>query len=126
MSLSSFDQNETPNCRKNLKSRNKADDRQLESQTVPLRTRKACVRLLRVMAKDDESKPLDPADFASNQLKLLEKERLAEVAEVSDAITTFSPMQLQVRGLAVLNLAIASVRTGLGGKTYRSESHHLT
>jgi len=78
------------------------------------------------MAKDDASKPLDPADFASNQLKLLEKERLAEVAEVSDAITTFSPMQLQVRGLAVLNLAIASVRTGLGGKTYRSEPHPLT
>ena len=78
------------------------------------------------MAKDDESKPLDPAGFASNQLKLLEKERLAEVAEVSDAITTFSPIQLQVRGLALLNLSIASVRTGLGGKTYTSEPHHLT
>ena len=69
------------------------------------------------MAKDDESKPLDPTEFASNQLKLLEKERLAEVAEVSNAITTFSPAQLQVRGLAVLNLTIASLRTGLGGKT---------
>jgi len=69
------------------------------------------------MAKDDESKPLDPTEFASKQLKLLEKERIAEAAEVSDAITTFSPSQLQVRGLAVLNLTIASLRTGLGGKT---------
>ena len=70
------------------------------------------------MAVDDDSKRLDPSEFASNQLKLLEKERLAEVAEISDAITTFSPSQLQVRGLAVLNLTIASLRTGLGGKTW--------
>lgn len=61
---------------------------------------------------------LDAAEFASNQLSLLEKERLAEVAEVSDAITTFSPSQLQARGLALLNLVIDSVRTGLGGRTY--------
>jgi DNA polymerase alpha-associated DNA helicase A len=61
---------------------------------------------------------LDAAAFASNQLSLLEKERLAEVAEVSDALTTFSPSQLQARGLALLNLVIESVRTGLGGRTY--------
>jgi DNA polymerase alpha-associated DNA helicase A len=62
-------------------------------------------------------KSLDPVEFASKQLTLLEKERLAEVAEVSDAITSFSPHQLQTRGLAVLNLVISAVRTGLGGKT---------
>lgn len=60
---------------------------------------------------------MDVTEFASKQLKLLEKERLAEVAEVSDAITLYSPSQLQTRGLALLNLVIASVRTGLGGKT---------
>jgi hypothetical protein len=60
---------------------------------------------------------LDTAEFASLQLELLEKERLAEVAEVSDAITLYSPSQLQARGLALLNLVISSVRTGLGGKT---------
>jgi len=60
---------------------------------------------------------LDAVTFASNQLALLEKERLSEVAEVSNAITLYSPSQLQARGLALLNLAIGSVRTGLGGKT---------
>jgi len=62
--------------------------------------------------------PLDAAKFASKQLELLEKERLSEVAEVSNAITLYSPSQLQGRGLALLNLSISSVRTGLGGKTY--------
>jgi DNA polymerase alpha-associated DNA helicase A len=61
---------------------------------------------------------LDATEFASGQVALLEKERLAEVAEVSDAITLYSPSQLQARGLALLNLVISSVRTGLGGKTY--------
>jgi hypothetical protein len=66
-----------------------------------------------------KSKPsLDASEFASSQVALLEKERLAEVAEVSDAITVYSPSQLQARGLALLNLLISSVRTGLGGKTY--------
>ena len=65
----------------------------------------------------DMTKRLNPATFASEQLKLLEKERLAEVAEVSNAITLYSPSQLQVRGLAVLNLIVSSVRIGLGGKT---------
>ena len=75
----------------------------------------------RVMTKD-KGKALDAAEFASKQLELLEKERLAEVAEVSDAITLYSPSQLQIRGLALLNLVINSVRTGLGGKTYDSNS----
>jgi len=61
---------------------------------------------------------LDASAFASNQLILLEKESLSEVAEMSNAITTYSPSQLQSRGLALLNLVIESVRTGLGGKTY--------
>jgi len=71
----------------------------------------------RVMTKD-QGKALDAAEFASKQLELLEKERLAEVAEVSDAITLYSPSQLQIRGLALLNLVTNSVRTGLGGKMY--------
>lgn len=64
-----------------------------------------------------KSKVLDRDEFVSEQLSLLEKERLAEVAEVSDAISRYSPSQLQIRGLALLNLVISSVRTGLGGKT---------
>jgi DNA polymerase alpha-associated DNA helicase A len=59
---------------------------------------------------------LDPTEFASSQLKLLEQEHSADVAEASNAIATFSPSQLQGRGIALLNLSIGSVRTGLGGK----------
>jgi hypothetical protein len=69
---------------------------------------------------------LDGAKFASNQLELLEKERLSEVAEVSDAITLYSPSQLQARGHALLNLTISSVRTGLGGKMYCTHLRSLT
>jgi DNA polymerase alpha-associated DNA helicase A len=69
------------------------------------------------MGTDNERQPLDPTDFASKQIKLLEEERLAEVAEISDAITRHSPSQLQDRGLALVNLVIGSIRTGLGGKT---------
>jgi DNA polymerase alpha-associated DNA helicase A len=69
---------------------------------------------------------LDATEFASNQVALLEKERLAEVAEVSDAITLYSPSQLQARGLALLNLVISSVRTGLGGKTHGLLPYFLT
>lgn len=65
-----------------------------------------------------KNKPLNPGEFFSTQLSLLEKERQTEVAEISDAISLFSPSQLQSRGLALLNLTISSVRTGLGGKTY--------
>jgi len=68
------------------------------------------------MAKT-KKQPLNPAEFFSTQLSLLEKERQAEVAEISSAITLFSPSQLQSRGLALLNLTISAVRTGLGGKT---------
>ena len=69
------------------------------------------------MAKNNKVKALDAAEFASSQLELLEKERLAEVTEVSSSITLYSPSQLQARGLALLNLVINSIRTGLGGKT---------
>lgn len=69
------------------------------------------------MGDDNEMEALDPTDFASRQIKLLEEERLAEVAEISDAITRYSPSQLQDRGLALVNLVIGSIRTGLGGKT---------
>ena len=63
-------------------------------------------------------KQINPAEFFSAQLSLLEKERQAEVSEISDAIALYSPSQLQSRGLALLNLTITSVRTGLGGKTW--------
>lgn len=69
------------------------------------------------MGDDNEMEALDLTDFASRQIKLLEEERLAEVAEISDAITRYSPSQLQDRGLALVNLVIGSIRTGLGGKT---------
>jgi len=70
--------------------------------------------------------PLDPAVFFSTQLSLIEQERLAEVAEISEAISRFSPSQLQSRGLAVLNLTISSIRSGLAGKTWCPKPSKLT
>ena len=57
------------------------------------------------------------ADFATVQLSLLDRERLAEVEETQLLLSQTSPTALARAGLAVLNLGVASQRTGLGGKT---------
>lgn len=56
-------------------------------------------------------------DFATAQLSLLDRERIAEVEETQILLSQTSPTALARAGLAVLNLCIASQRTGLGGKT---------
>ena len=57
------------------------------------------------------------ADFAAAQLSLLHRERLAEIEEIQLLLSQTSPTVLAKAGLAVLNLGVASQRTGLGGKT---------
>ena len=59
----------------------------------------------------------DIASFATSQLTLLNKELQAELAETQILTSTYAPTVLQRAGLAVLNLSIASQRTGFGGKT---------
>jgi len=56
-------------------------------------------------------------DFATAQLSLLDRERLAEVEETQLLLSQTSPTALARAGLAVLNLGVVSQRTGLGGKT---------
>jgi len=62
-------------------------------------------------------KPIDILTFTNTQLTLLARELDAEVTETSTLLSSSSPAVLQRSGIAVLNLHIASQRTGLGGKT---------
>ncbi|RMX99611.1 hypothetical protein D0868_09450, partial [Hortaea werneckii] len=59
----------------------------------------------------------DISSFATNQLSLLNNELQAELAETQLLTSTHAPVVLQRAGLALLNLAVNSQRTGLGGKT---------
>lgn len=62
-------------------------------------------------------KETDIAAFAASQISLLDNERDAEVAETQLLTSTHAPTTLQRAGLALLNLAVSSQRTGFGGKT---------
>lgn len=54
----------------------------------------------------------------SERLRIaLAEEQLVDVAETSKILESQSPKQLANRGLAVLNLVISSLRTGMGGRT---------
>ena len=61
-------------------------------------------------------KPVDISKFAATQQKLLNDELQAELAETATLISHFSPTTLQRAGQAVVNLHVASERTGFGGK----------
>ncbi|KAK8232308.1 P-loop containing nucleoside triphosphate hydrolase protein [Phyllosticta capitalensis] len=64
--------------------------------------------------------PLQPTDipsFAATQLSLLDAELDAERAETALLTSAHPPQTLAHAGLAIVNLTIASQRTGLGGKT---------
>ncbi|KAI7270223.1 DNA helicase [Hortaea werneckii] len=62
-------------------------------------------------------KATDISSFATKQLSLLNNELQAELAETQLLTSTHAPVVLQRAGLALLNLAVNSQRTGLGGKT---------
>lgn len=64
--------------------------------------------------------PVDISSFASTQIDLLDGELQAELAETSLLASQSSLAALQRAGLAILNLQLASQRTGLGGKTVLS------
>ncbi|THW42221.1 DNA helicase [Aureobasidium pullulans] len=61
--------------------------------------------------------PIDIPTFADKQLKLLAAELNAELEETALLTATHAPSTLARAGLAVLNLAISALRTGLGGKS---------
>jgi len=61
--------------------------------------------------------PLDIPTFATHQLTLLASELAAELSSTTLLTSSSSPAALARAGLAILNLHVASQRTGLGGKT---------
>ncbi|KAF9739595.1 hypothetical protein PMIN03_011590 [Paraphaeosphaeria minitans] len=62
-------------------------------------------------------KPTDILSFAATQLTLLDAELQAELAETNALLSSHTPTTLSRAGLAILNLTVSSIRTGLGGKT---------
>ncbi|KAJ4305735.1 hypothetical protein N0V90_001266 [Kalmusia sp. IMI 367209] len=61
--------------------------------------------------------PTDIPSFAATQLTLLDAELQAELAETNALLSSHTPTALSRAGLAILNLNVSSIRTGLGGKT---------
>lgn len=61
--------------------------------------------------------PTDIPSFAATQLALLDAELQAELAETNLLLLSHTPTTLSRAGLAILNLNVSSLRTGLGGKT---------
>lgn len=64
-----------------------------------------------------KSSPLSPSTFFTTQLSLLAAEQATEVAENRLLLSSAAPTTLARAGLAILNLSVASLRTGLGGRT---------
>lgn len=62
-------------------------------------------------------RPTDIAAFATSQITLLDAELQAELSETNVLLSSHSPTALARAGLAILNLNVSSIRTGLGGKT---------
>jgi len=62
-------------------------------------------------------KPTDIPCFAASQLTLLDAELQAELVETNALLSSHTPTALSRAGLAILNLNVSSIRTGLGGKT---------
>ncbi|RMZ79303.1 hypothetical protein DV737_g3440, partial [Chaetothyriales sp. CBS 132003] len=60
---------------------------------------------------------LPPPAFFATLRSLLDRELAAETAEASLLLTSTPPTVLARAGLAILNLTISSLRTGLGGRT---------
>jgi DNA polymerase alpha-associated DNA helicase A len=61
--------------------------------------------------------PLNVSHFAITQIALLDAELQSEVEETSLLLSNNSPSVLARAGLAITNLTLSSLRTGLGGKT---------
>ncbi|CEG77559.1 hypothetical protein RMATCC62417_12286 [Rhizopus microsporus] len=56
-------------------------------------------------------------NFIAHQRKLIETERKVDVEETIKLLSSYAPIQLQRRGIALVGLKITGMRTGLGGKS---------
>lgn len=59
----------------------------------------------------------DIPSFAESQISLLSAELIAETTSTTLLLSSTSPKTLARAGLAITNLSLSSLRTGLGGKT---------
>ncbi|CEG64601.1 hypothetical protein RMATCC62417_01544 [Rhizopus microsporus] len=55
--------------------------------------------------------------FIAHQRELIEIERKVDVEETIKLLSSYAPIQLQRRGIALVGLKITGMRTGLGGKS---------
>ncbi|KAL0096521.1 hypothetical protein J3Q64DRAFT_1692963 [Phycomyces blakesleeanus] len=55
--------------------------------------------------------------FIDHQISLIQQEKTIDVEETSKLLSTYTPLQLQKRGLALIGLKVTGMRTGLGGKS---------
>lgn len=60
---------------------------------------------------------LSPQAFFTTQQSLLHAEQASEIAETSLLLSSAAPSTLARAGLAIINLTINSLKTGLGGRT---------
>ena len=60
---------------------------------------------------------LNPQAFALTQLHLINLEQQSEVTETQLLLSSTAPSTLARAGLAIVNLTVSSLRTGLGGRT---------
>lgn len=69
--------------------------------------------------KENDATVIPEADnkLVSAFLKSLENERKTDVDEMNSLLSSLSAKSLAAKGLAVMNLVLGSMRTGLGGKT---------
>lgn len=63
------------------------------------------------------------SDYVAHQENLVQHERDFEVVEIQRVFEACTPAQLAKKGLAVLGLTVAGMKTGAGGKRYFD--HHL-
>lgn len=54
--------------------------------------------------------------FIDSQISLLQQERDTEVEESNLLLSNCAPKLLEKKGLALLNLSVANVQVGLGGR----------
>ncbi|KIW22334.1 uncharacterized protein PV07_12231 [Cladophialophora immunda] len=69
------------------------------------------------MAPSAAEKALSPAAFFTTLLHLVNLEQDSEIAETSLLLSSTPPTTLSRAGLAILNLAVHSLKTGLGGRS---------
>ncbi|CAO3635804.1 unnamed protein product [Cunninghamella blakesleeana] len=56
-------------------------------------------------------------EFINHQITLVQEEKRIDVEDTQKLLSTFTPSQLQKRGVALLGLRVTGMRTGLGGKS---------